>query len=129
MLAIVLWSNSVSIPQPLDTRSFELRTAHQSNVSSFLALDADHRPIGTFFVGFSIWRKPRGAANDLNAADRLTARPRSDNFQAIVSENAVAHADCFVFHHLRIFEINTVGHHREGAVAEGSRVKQPKRGN
>jgi hypothetical protein len=74
-------------------------------LSSLLALDADHRPIGNSLVGLSIQRDPnrktaRGVvSNDLNATNGLTARPLSNGVQAFFAERRVAQSDCLGFSH------------------------------
>ena len=74
---------------------------------SFLALNADHRSIGGFHVGFSIQGYPHGKAsrpivsNDLNAGDGLTTGPLSDSLKALFPQSRVVEADCTVMktHH------------------------------
>jgi hypothetical protein len=77
---------------------------------SFLALNADHRSIGGFHVGFSIQGYPHGKAsvpivsNDLNASDGLTTGPLSYSLKALFPQSRVVEADCAVmkYHHAGI---------------------------
>jgi hypothetical protein len=79
-------------------------------LSSFLALNADHRSIGGFHVGFSIQGYSHGKAstpivsNDLNAGDGLTTGPLSDSLKALFPQSRVVEADCAVMkaHHAGI---------------------------
>jgi hypothetical protein len=76
-------------------------------MTSFLTYDTGHRAVRSFFIRFPIQRntdgKPHwGVVSDyMNAAHRFTARPLSDGFQTIFSENPVANADCSEFHHFK----------------------------
>jgi hypothetical protein len=77
---------------------------------SFLTLNADHRSIDGFHVGFSIHGYFQGKAsrpvvsNDLNAGDGLTAGPLSDSLKALFPQSRVVEADCTVmkYHHAGI---------------------------
>jgi hypothetical protein len=74
-------------------------------VSSFLTLDAHDRSISDFLVCLPVQRdadRKAGraiVANDLNAADSLAAWPLSNGLQALFTESAVGHTDCFESHH------------------------------
>ena len=61
-----------------------------------LALNADHRPIGSLYVGLAVQRHPdrragrRIASNDLNTGNGLTPRPLTNRLKAFLPESPVA---------------------------------------
>jgi hypothetical protein len=67
---------------------------------SLLALNADHRAIGGFHVGFSIKSYPDGkiagliAPNELNAGDRLATWPLFHGFKALFAQSRIVKAEC-----------------------------------
>jgi hypothetical protein len=99
-------SHDLVSPYPRAQRS----KIDQMILPSFLTLNADHRSIGGFHVGFSIHGYFQGKAsrpvvsNDLNAGDGLTAGPLSDSLKALFPQSRVVEADCTVmkYHHAGI---------------------------
>jgi hypothetical protein len=75
-------------------------SVEQMILPSLLTLNADHRAIGGFHVGFSIKSYPDGkiagliAPKDLNAGDGLATWPMFHGFKALFAQSRIVKAEC-----------------------------------
>jgi hypothetical protein len=80
-------------------------SVEQMILPSLLALNADHRAIGGFHVGFSIKCYPDGkiaglvTPKDLNAGDGLAAWPLFHGFKALFAQSRIVKAECLELCH------------------------------